>query len=229
MNNSLNMDDIIDTLIEGPLTLAEVIKAYEVSTITERFGQWAVTDYGLECFVTQYPISVWRLDEQDWALHMREKRWINIKEFAAAYKFARKYHGIDSNVLDASDSEPPSDKSSEPKSSEPKPLFDYYTAQKLSTALLCMHETFNSIDRYIPDDLPRPKAAPMSFSVKNDGILSPAWAGFTYAIDGFLAGLYKQHLITDKSFYDKLLGYSRKQFESWLNQVLGDAFRATPE
>lgn len=63
-----------------------------VENIIERFGQWAVTRYGLECQTKDYSIYKQRLWEQDWEKHVAAKRWVNTAEFGAALDAARKIH-----------------------------------------------------------------------------------------------------------------------------------------
>jgi hypothetical protein len=64
--------------------------------IIRRFGQWAVTRFGVEnmegpCL---YDICVAALGNAWWSDHMREKNWVNGTDFDAALDFARKHFGI---------------------------------------------------------------------------------------------------------------------------------------
>ena len=54
-----------------------------------RFGQWAVTEYGVECTTQTYFFSKDRVWESDWEAHMFEKDWVDKAEFARAIEFAR--------------------------------------------------------------------------------------------------------------------------------------------
>jgi hypothetical protein len=53
------------------------------------FGTWAVTSFGIESTTnTTYDISRQAL-HQDWPRHMAEKGWVNMRDFKAAYEFAK--------------------------------------------------------------------------------------------------------------------------------------------
>lgn len=61
--------------------------------IIEKYGDWAVTKYGLEHLGRiPYEIHKSRLWEQDWIPHMEEKNWVSMPYFIAALKAAQKYH-----------------------------------------------------------------------------------------------------------------------------------------
>src|SRR3954464_11929296 len=49
----------------------EQITGLEISPLIRRFGTWAVTDYGIECLVSDYSIEMDRAFETDWLAHMR--------------------------------------------------------------------------------------------------------------------------------------------------------------
>jgi hypothetical protein len=55
--------------------------------------QWAATKYGVECRDGCYVIERRRLweedDEHGWVMHMAEKDWVDIKDFAEALRVAR--------------------------------------------------------------------------------------------------------------------------------------------
>jgi rRNA-processing protein FCF1 len=85
---------LIESIGGKLLTLEEAIQSFEIDPIIEIFGTWAVTDYGLECLSTEYPIEKNRLTELDWVSHMKTKTWVKIFDFIAALEFARKYHSI---------------------------------------------------------------------------------------------------------------------------------------
>lgn len=62
---------------------------------------WAVTDYGLECLATYYPIPAERLGEvrdgmSDWLLHLAEKKWVadEFEDFVDAFKRALVHHRV---------------------------------------------------------------------------------------------------------------------------------------
>jgi len=77
----------------GPaLTLAEACAAFDVGTVVERHGTWAVTDWGLASLQTSYHIPAERLHTSDWCDHMAEKRWVVAADFRAAYAAACAYH-----------------------------------------------------------------------------------------------------------------------------------------
>jgi hypothetical protein len=61
-------------------------------TMIRRFGDWCVTDYGLQCLSHPYEIPASRLWEDNWVRHMGEKTWPVIAHFASALEFARAYH-----------------------------------------------------------------------------------------------------------------------------------------
>src|SRR5574341_151427 len=94
MEFSTDPDQLIETVTAGSLTLSEAIERFEISEIIRRFGQWVVTQRGVESLVIGYSIDKNRLDETDWVAHMREKKWVVIDEFEAALKFAQEYYLI---------------------------------------------------------------------------------------------------------------------------------------
>jgi hypothetical protein len=59
--------------------------------------QWAVTRYGIECRDGTYSIAVGRLDEEEaehgWVMHMSEKEWVDLPDFAEALRVARRMLG----------------------------------------------------------------------------------------------------------------------------------------
>jgi len=64
--------------------------------IIKCFGQWAVTQFGLENLSgpCDYDISKAALGHPWWSDHMREKNWVNGADFDAALQFARQHFGI---------------------------------------------------------------------------------------------------------------------------------------
>ena len=63
-----------------------------------RGRQWEATVYGVECRNGCYAIERSRLWEEDdcysWILHMAEKNWVDIEDFAEALRVARIYEKI---------------------------------------------------------------------------------------------------------------------------------------
>ena len=61
-----------------------------------RHGAWAITNYGLECPTTYYPIEAARLWKGQgyygWERHMSEKVWVNMAHFLDALEAAREHH-----------------------------------------------------------------------------------------------------------------------------------------
>jgi hypothetical protein len=53
--------------------------------------EWAVTEHGVECRDGTYAIAASRLWE-NWVLHMAEKDWIDLDDFAEALRIARHRH-----------------------------------------------------------------------------------------------------------------------------------------
>ena len=62
--------------------------------IIASFGDWVVTDYGIECTYTYYPIAKSRLKESDWVHHVFQKTWVNRTDFENAFKYALKVHDV---------------------------------------------------------------------------------------------------------------------------------------
>lgn len=93
MNNNGGGEQV-QTVARGTMSLRQAIAYFQVGEIVDRVGQWAVTDYGLECLVTDYAIEWQRLHDATWIDHMRVKKWVVIDEFAAALKLARDYHEV---------------------------------------------------------------------------------------------------------------------------------------
>lgn len=74
------------------------MRKIRTSKVIRKFGEWAVTTYGIErCLKIPYAIEKKRLSE-DWEYHMRESKssqWMNHNEFERALDFARKYFDIE--------------------------------------------------------------------------------------------------------------------------------------
>ena len=67
------------------------------SKVLAKYGDWAVTTYGVECLSQYYPVEKRRLWEgeggHEWWDHMEEtKRWCNVTDFTRALLQARVVH-----------------------------------------------------------------------------------------------------------------------------------------
>jgi hypothetical protein len=64
-----------------------------LSQVIWKGRQWAVTRYGVECRDGCYAIERSRLWEEDdshgWIMHMAEKEWVDLPDFAEALRVAR--------------------------------------------------------------------------------------------------------------------------------------------
>ena len=58
------------------------------------FGDWVVTDYGIECTYTYYFIAKERLHEPDWIHHVCQKPWVNQVDFKNAFNYALGVHNV---------------------------------------------------------------------------------------------------------------------------------------
>ena len=79
-------------------TVAEWMEIRSIPEIFTRYGDWAITEFGLECLTLPYDIAASRLWEKDgsprdWPKHMSEKRWIILSDFKSALDAARESHG----------------------------------------------------------------------------------------------------------------------------------------
>lgn len=74
------------------LSVAEAANYHGHEKIIKRFGRWIITDYGIDCLFTEYPIGKGRFDEMDWVKHLSEKPWVRIDDFKSALAFAKTYH-----------------------------------------------------------------------------------------------------------------------------------------
>lgn len=70
------------------------------SEIIATFGDWVVTDYGIECTYTNYFIAKERLPEPDWIHHVCQKTWVNKVDFENAFKHALDVHNVISHQKD---------------------------------------------------------------------------------------------------------------------------------
>ena len=74
--------------------------------------QWAVTKHGLECLTADYSIERLRLSERHlgtnlsmWVIHMSEKVWCDVREFAEALEMAMVIHKVKGrSLIDMTDS-----------------------------------------------------------------------------------------------------------------------------
>jgi len=215
MESNLNPDQLIETVASGTMTLSEVIENFEISPIVKRFGQWVVTDYGLECLVINYPIEKERFNEQDWVSHVSLKNWVILDEFIAAFDFAQDHHQTHPEVL-------PEILFSTEGENIP-PFIDKFIAEKLINSLVYMHETYHATEKFVPNDLQRPEGAPGSLSVKNDLIIYPAYTSFEYLLEGFLDSLNMTYLLQQYEVIT-LIKFSRSQFKYWTDQILKCAY-----
>lgn len=56
--------------------------------IIASYGDWHVTEYGIECSFTYYYIGKDRVKKEDWVSHVCEKTWVVKGDFQAAYDHA---------------------------------------------------------------------------------------------------------------------------------------------
>src|SRR3954447_10697722 len=76
-------------------SVVEVSGEALVAPIYWQGRQWAVTAYGVECRDGSYAIEADRLWEEDdgpggWVMHMSEKTWVDLPDFAEALRVARR-------------------------------------------------------------------------------------------------------------------------------------------
>lgn len=70
--------------------LDEAIRCFDISPIIERYGSWAVTEFGVECLETQYFIPLDEVREPNWINQMRGKVWVNLFDFIRALHHAKR-------------------------------------------------------------------------------------------------------------------------------------------
>lgn len=87
-------EQLVLAFSSNSVPLEEAVRRFDVSPIVKRFGTWAVTTYGVECLVTEYPIAMDRVYELDWLRHMHEKTWTNMVDFAGALSYAQELNEI---------------------------------------------------------------------------------------------------------------------------------------
>lgn len=88
------------------VSVPEAMAIHDVSPILRRFGTWAVTEYGVECLTSSYPIEKDRLGESDWLPHVGQKPWVVYEDFRDALYFAKKTFG-NKSVPEVVRQEPP--------------------------------------------------------------------------------------------------------------------------
>lgn len=75
-----------------------MIKDLDIGNVIETFGDWVVTDYGVECLVDYYPIEKDRIKEQrdvdDWVRQIQGKiifDSVQKRDFVKALNFCRSF------------------------------------------------------------------------------------------------------------------------------------------
>ncbi len=79
------------TISGKKINLETGIKYFGVGELIAVFGTWAVTFYGVECLIFDYPISKKQIDNetrQNWIEHMGRKYWVNVSDFTEAFDLA---------------------------------------------------------------------------------------------------------------------------------------------
>ena len=95
-----------------------------------------------------------------------------------------------------------------------------YVGEKLRRAVEYAHETYQAIDRDVPENLPQPaKARGSAYSTKQDGILSPADSTFIYSLTAFLALYNMLGVISDQQKIPALLAVNHEDLSAWLDGV----------
>jgi hypothetical protein len=95
-----------------------------------------------------------------------------------------------------------------------------YVGEKLRHAVVSAHETYQAIDRDVPENLPQPaKARGSAYSTKHDGILSPAYSAFIYSMTAFLALYNMLGIISDQEKIPALLAMNHEDLSAWLDGV----------
>jgi hypothetical protein len=67
------------------ITVIEAATYFDMPPLLRRFGEWAVTERGVECLTSKYLIEKDRFGEDDWFTHMEEKTWVNMDDFKSAF------------------------------------------------------------------------------------------------------------------------------------------------
>jgi hypothetical protein len=95
-----------------------------------------------------------------------------------------------------------------------------YVGEKLGTAVKFAYRTYAHIEKYVPDDLAIPQRAEgTGFSVKVDGLLSPAFTTFRAATTAFLALHNMLGLIQEQAKFDALLQLDSGEFDAWVERI----------
>jgi len=74
--------------VPGPPVIEAAVQL-RVSPIIDRFGTWAVTDYGVECLTTTYYIGIDGLDDPVLEEKVTSKPWVVPGDFCMALRVAR--------------------------------------------------------------------------------------------------------------------------------------------
>lgn len=81
---------------QGPIPIKAALARFEqheeaeIGNPLDRFGDWFVTDFGVECPWPCYWIPKDRIHETDWYAHMYEKSWVIPEHFGCALHDARR-------------------------------------------------------------------------------------------------------------------------------------------
>lgn len=87
-----DLDELIRTFHGEWITVRHAVERFKIHPVLERYGEWAVTDYGLECLTHRYVIPKEMLNDQDWIGHMSAKSGIGMMDFRRALAAAKKYY-----------------------------------------------------------------------------------------------------------------------------------------
>ena len=75
------------------LSLVEAFALFQIGNPIAICGQWAVTEDGVECLVSEYFIERDRVkvsSTEEWMQHMARKTWTDMVDFAFAWQLAVK-------------------------------------------------------------------------------------------------------------------------------------------
>lgn len=96
---TVDSSDVLTPFRAGPrrpyktIAYDEALRQHDIppDDVIKRFGTWVVTEYGIECLATYYPIKKERLLENpnySRLQHLSEKVWVNQRDFRAAHTYA---------------------------------------------------------------------------------------------------------------------------------------------
>jgi hypothetical protein len=95
-----------------------------------------------------------------------------------------------------------------------------YVGEKLRRAVESAHDTYQAIERDVPDNLPQPaRAHGSAYSTKQDGLVSPAYSTFIYSVTAYLALYNMLGMITDPKKVSALLAMKREDLSAWLDGI----------